>query len=193
MKAATILLYLILFGGDSCHGLDRSTLPVAPARNAGQESQGPVLTLKEEQNFYSLTNRHILWFLDWRHPEISCHNGGVINIVTNYRQLVGQQIDLKLVTTRKYVFAYFGQLHFRILFLRDAERGLTSPQLQPFCEPTNDEAVARFRSSDQPLLDDQPIYQEDLIPIKLNFMDGQLFPAILRWGIGLPLWTRSLT
>ncbi len=180
MKVAAIGLCLLLLAGASCHALDRSPLSVTTAIKADQKNQVLALTEKEEQNFSSLTRSQILWFLNWQHPEIACRYGR-INIATNYQQLAGQEIDLKLVITRKFVFSYFAQLHFRIVFLRDAELGLTSTELQPFCQSTNDEAISWFKPSDEPLLGDEPIYQENrkyLVPPQSE--EAIEYPE--RWG-----------
>lgn len=156
----TFLCFIIFLTSISCQTSDHPALITTPKLKPGQENPVPALTEKEKQSFNSLVTSQIDWFLDWRYPEIHCQDGK-IDIATNYQRLVGQQINLKLVITRKYVFSYFAQLHFRIIFLRDMEHGLTGPSLQPFCESTNDEAISWFKSSDEPLLGSEPIYQEN--------------------------------
>src|SRR5262245_22684665 len=111
MKIVTTLLYLILSVGAGCQLIDRSPLAAPPARNAGREVQVPRLTENEEQSFNSLVTSQIRWFFNWRYTELSCHYSETIDIATNYQQLVDQQIDMKLVITRKCVFAYFAPLH----------------------------------------------------------------------------------
>lgn len=115
-------------------------------KNAVESKQpATILTPTELNSFQKVTEKYVSLEYHWRAHSILCEQGE-INVYDKYSKHQGRIMNVHLVVARKYVFAYFHEFQFRIIYYRDESMGLIPKYgLQMYCKKSLKEAKEWFR------------------------------------------------